>query len=149
MTSHPITINPSDSVESVLKVLEERHVSGLPVVDEAGKVIGIVSEKDLLFRESPMQPPLYLTFLGSVIYLESPDKFHQQVKKSLGMLVRDVMTPNPITTNPETPISEAAHLMLDKRINRLPVVDEAHRLVGIITRHDLVRALKPDLSPGS
>lgn len=148
MTASPVTVKPQDSVETVLKLLEERGVSGLPVVNETEKVVGIVSETDLLFRERPIRMPLYLTFLGSVIYLESLDKFDQQLKKSLGMLVQDVMTPEPITVTPNTPISQAANLMLEKRINRLPVVDEASKLVGIITRNDLVRALKSNSASG-
>lgn len=146
MTANPVTIQPQDSVETVLKLLEERRISGLPVVDETGKVVGIVSETDLLFRERPIRMPLYLTFLGSVIYLEPLDKFDQQLKKSLGMLVQDVMTPNPTTVTSATPISQAANLMLEKQINRLPVVDEAAKLAGIITRNDLVRALRSSTS---
>ncbi len=113
MTPDPVTIQPQDSVETILKLLEERHISGLPVVDENKKVIGIVSEADLLFKERPIRMPLYLTFLGSVIYLEPLDKFDQQLKKSLGMLVQDVMTPKPVTVTADTPISQAAGLMLD------------------------------------
>lgn len=113
MTPNPITIAPEASVETVVKVLEENQVGGLPVVDPEGKVIGIISEGDLLYQEAPMQPPLYLTFLGSVIYFESPDKFHQHIRKALGMMVRDVMTPNPITTNPNTAIADVAQLMLE------------------------------------
>jgi len=142
MTPKPITVRASESVETVLKLLEEHHVSGLPVVDEDGRVVGIVSEGDLLFKESPIQMPLYLTFLGGVIYLEPPDKFDQQLKKTLGTQVADVMTPNPITATPDMPISEAAHLMIERRINRLPVVDASRQLLGIITRNDLVRALR-------
>jgi len=142
MTPAPVTVQPQDSVETVLKLLEERHISGLPVVDENHKVIGIISEADLLFKERPIRMPLYLTFLGSVIYLEPLDKFDQQLKKSLGMLVQDVMTPKPITVTADTPISQAADLMLEKRINRLPVVEPDNTLVGILTRDDLVRALR-------
>lgn len=142
MTADPVTVSPSDSVEAVLKLLEEQHISGLPVVDEAGSVIGIVSEGDLLFRESPIRMPLYLTFLGGVIYLESLDKFDQQLKKSLGMLVQDVMTPDPKTISLDAPISEAANWMIERRINRLPVVDKADNLVGIVTRSDLIKALR-------
>lgn len=144
MTADPVTIQPEASVETVVKVLEANQVSGLPVVDAAGKVIGIISEGDLLYQEAPMQPPLYLTFLGSVIYFESPDKFHQHIKKSLGMLVKDVMTPHPVTTTPDTPIAEVAQLMLEKRLRRLPVIDQNQKLVGIITRHDLIRALRTE-----
>ena len=143
MTPNPITISPNDSVEAAIKVLEEHRISGLPVVDATDQVQGIISEGDLLVRESPLQPPLYLTLLGSIIYFESPAKFHQHIKKALGMLVQDVMTSKPITTSPETSLGEAAQLMIEKRINRLPVVDSNQKLIGIITRHDLVRALKP------
>ncbi|WP_299490318.1 CBS domain-containing protein [Acaryochloris sp. IP29b_bin.137] len=146
MTPNPITISPSASLETVIQLLEEHRISGLPVVDEAQHVIGIISEGDLLVRESPMKPPLYMTLLGSVIYFESPKQFHQHMQKALGMLVKDVMTAKPITTQPDVPLTTAANLMLDKKINRLPVVDDHQMLVGIITRHDLVRALKPTVT---
>lgn len=146
MTPNPITIAPTASLETVIKLLEEHRISGLPVVDEAQHVIGIISEGDLLVRESPMKPPLYMTLLGSVIYFESPKQFHQHMQKALGMLVEDVMTAKPITTQPDVPLTAAANLMLDKKINRLPVVDDNQVLVGIITRHDLVRALKPTVT---
>ncbi|MBE9046386.1 CBS domain-containing protein [Pleurocapsales cyanobacterium LEGE 10410] len=141
MVINPITVKPSDSVETVLKVLEEKHISGLPVVDDENKVVGVVSEADLLFKEKPIRMPLYLTLLDSIIYLEPLDKFKQQLKKSLGVLVEDVMSSNPITITPDAPVSQAAELMLNQRINRLPVVDQTERLVGIITRNDLLKAL--------
>lgn len=144
MTPNPVTVRLLDSVETILKLLEERHISGLPVLDENDKVIGIVSETDLLFKERSIRMPLYLTFLGSVIYLEPLDKFNQQLKKSLGMLVQDVMTSRPVTIAPDRPISQAADLMLEKQVNRLPVVDQENKLVGILTRGDLVRALRLD-----
>lgn len=142
MTTDPITITPMDSVETVLSHLEAQHISGLPVVDDAGKVVGIVSEADLLFKERPIRLPLYITFLGGIIYLKPLEHFVQQLKKCLGMSVQDVMTPNPMTITPDTSIAQAATLMLDKRINRLPVVDATGKLVGIITRNDLLRALQ-------
>ena len=147
MTPNPITVKPSESIETVVRVLEEHRISGLPVVDDSGQVVGVISEGDLLVRESPLQPPLYLTLLGGIIYFDSPAHFHQQMKKALGMLVQDVMTSKPITTNPETSLAEAAQVMLDKKINRLPVLDQNQTLIGIITRHDLVCALKPTLLP--
>ena len=142
MTPDPIVISPTDSLETVIKLLEEHRISGLPVVDDANHVVGIISEGDLLVRESPMKPPLYMTLLGSVIYFESPKQFHQYMQKALGMLVQNVMTDHPITTQPDVPLTSAANLMLTKQINRLPVIDDDQRLIGIITRHDLVCALK-------
>jgi CBS domain-containing protein len=148
MTAHPITISPSASVEAAVKTMEEHQITGLPVVDEGNRVVGILSEGDLLIRESPMKPPLYMTLLGSIIYFESPTQFHQHIKKSLGMLVQDVMTAKPITISPEASLSDAAQVMLEKRVNRLPVIDTEQKLVGIITRHDLVSALKPQVFTG-
>jgi CBS domain-containing protein len=143
MMPNPVTIHATESVETAIKLMEEHQISGLPVVNEQNHVLGILSEGDLLVRESPLQPPLYMTILGSIIYFESPAQFHQHIKKALGLLVQDIMTAKPITITPQAPLSEAAHLMMEKRINRLPVVDDTQTLVGIITRHDLVRALKP------
>lgn len=144
MTTNPVTVTPLDSVETVLGRLEEHHISGLPVVNDEGKLVGIVSEADLLFKERPIRLPLYLLLLGGIIYLEPLDRFLQELKKSLGVLVKDVMTANPVTITPDAPISQAADLMLEKRINRLPVVDEQGKFVGIITRDDLLRALKSE-----
>ena len=145
MTSNPVTISPTASVEDAVKVMEEQGISGLPVLDESGTLVGILSEGDLLVRESPMKPPLFMTLLGGVIYFESPSKFHQHIKKSLGMLVGDLMTSKVITTAPDTSLDEVSDKMLSKKINRLPVVDKDSKLVGIVTRHDLVRALKSNL----
>jgi CBS domain-containing protein len=145
MTVQPITVSLSASVEAAVKMMEEHQITGLPVVDGENRVVGILSEGDLLIRESPMKPPLYMTLLGSIIYFESPTQFHQHIKKSLGMLVQDVMTAKPITISPEASLSEAAQVMLEKRVNRLPVVDAEQKLVGILTRHDLVSALKPQV----
>ena len=128
-----------------MKLMEEKGISGLPVVDDAGILVGILSEGDLLRRESPMKPPLFMTFLGGVIYFESPSKFHEHIKKSLGMLVSDLMTTKVITTSPENSLNEATEQILSKKVNRLPVVDADSKLVGIVTRHDLVRALKSNL----
>jgi len=141
MVANPVTVKPSDSVETVLKLLEEKHISGLPVMDDEGQVVGVVSEADLLFKEKSIRLPLYLTFLDSIIYLESLDKFKHQLQKSLGMFVADVMTDKPMTIAPDAPVSQAAELMLTKRINRLPVLDTVGNLVGIVTRNDLLKAL--------
>jgi CBS domain-containing protein len=142
MTPNPITVGPTEIVEAAVKIMEERQIGGLPVVDGQGTVVGMLSEGDLLVREAPLQTPLYMTLLGSIIYFESPSQFHQHMKKALGMLVQDVMTANPVTVGPEASLSHAAQLMLEKKVDRLPVVEE-HVLVGILTRHDLVGALKP------
>lgn len=145
MTANPITIGPAANVEDAVKLMEEKGISGLPVVDDSGTLVGIFSEGDVLMREAPMKPPLFMTLLGGVIYFESPSKFHDHIKKSLGMLVSDLMTTKVITTSPDTSLNEVSDQILSKKVNRLPVVDADSKLVGIVTRHDLVRALKSNL----
>jgi CBS domain-containing protein len=142
MTPNPVTVKPTDSVATVVKILDEQRFRGLPVVDEQGNFVGLVSEEDLMVREAPVQSPLYLTLLGSIIYFDSSEKFQQQLKKSLGMLVQDVMTTHPPTTQPHASLSEVAQTMLQSRIGQLPVLDADHKLIGIITRHDLIHALR-------
>jgi CBS domain-containing protein len=142
MTPNPVTVKPTDSVATVVKILDEQRFRGLPVVDDQGKFVGLISEEDLIVREAPVQSPLYLTLLGSIIYFDSSEKFQQQLKKSLGMLVQDVMTTKPATTQPQATISEVAQTMLQSRVGQLPVLDDQQKLVGIITRHDLIHALR-------
>ncbi|XFA72935.1 CBS domain-containing protein [Thermosynechococcaceae cyanobacterium Okahandja] len=141
MTPNPYTIPADAAIADAIQLMEEKQVRGLPVLDSNGKLVGLVSEADLIVREAPLEPPLYITFLGSVIYFESPESFHQHLKKTLGQQVQDVMTPNPHTISVDAPISEAARLMVTHHISRLPVVDAQGQLVGIISRHDLLRAL--------
>lgn len=141
MTPNPFTIRADAPISEAVRLMEEKQVRGLPVVDEGGKLVGLVSEADLIVREAPLEPPLYITFLGSIIYFESPESFHQHLKKTLGQQVQDVMTPHPQTIHVNAPISEAARLMVNHHISRLPVLDDQGELVGIISRHDLLRAL--------
>ncbi len=141
MTPNPYTIRADAAIADAIQLMEEKQVRGLPVVDSNGRLVGLVSEADLIVREAPLEPPLYITFLGSVIYFESPESFHQHLKKTLGQQVQDVMTPNPKTISADAPISEAARLMVTHHISRLPVLDDQGQLVGIISRHDLLRAL--------
>ncbi|WP_448534182.1 CBS domain-containing protein [Parathermosynechococcus lividus] len=141
MTPNPYTIRADAPITEAVKLMEEKQVRGLPVLNSNGTLVGLVSEADLIVREAPLEPPLYITFLGSVIYFESPESFHQHLKKTLGQQVQDVMTPNPHTVSVDAPISEAARLMVTHHISRLPVLDHDGQLVGIISRHDLLRAL--------
>ncbi|BCX11105.1 MAG: membrane protein [Thermosynechococcus sp.] len=141
MTPNPVTIRAAAPIAEAVRLMEAKQVRGLPVVDDKGKLVGLVSEADLIVREAPLEPPLYITFLGSIIYFESPESFHQHLKKTLGQQVQDVMTSNPHTINVDAPISEAARLMVNHHISRLPVLNDQGELVGIISRHDLLRAL--------
>ncbi|NDJ15707.1 CBS domain-containing protein [Myxacorys almedinensis] len=141
MTCDPITVKPETPLAEVIKTIAEKRISGLPVLDEAGKLVGIISETDLMWRETNVTPPAYIMVLDSVIYLENPGRYEKDLHKALGQTVGEVMSDHPITIAPEQPLSEAAKLMHDRSVNRLPVVNSSSALVGILTRGDIVRAM--------
>jgi CBS domain-containing protein len=145
MTRDPITATPNMPLTDAIKLLAEHRISGLPVVD-AGKLVGVVAESDLMWRESGVTPPPYIMLLDSVIYLENPGRYERELHKALGQTVGDVMTHNPVTIAPDAPLSEAARLMHERGIQRLPVLDAAGQLVGILTRSDIVRMMATEAS---
>ena len=141
MTRNPITIRPETLLQEVIKTLAERRISGLPVVDESGKLVGVVSETDLMWRETGVTPPAYIMILDSVIYLENPARYDRDLHKALGQTAGEVMTRDPVTIAPDKPLQDAARLMHERSIHRLPVLDPEGHVVGILTRGDIVRAM--------
>jgi CBS domain-containing protein len=141
MTRNPITVRPEALLQEVIQTLAERRISGLPVVNESGKLLGVVSETDLMWRESGVTPPAYIMLLDSVIYLENPGRYERDLHKALGQTAGEIMTPDPVTITPDKPLSDAARLMHERSIHRLPVLDTAGQVVGILTRGDIVRAM--------
>lgn len=141
MTRNPIAVRPETLLQEVIQTLAERRISGLPVVDESGKLLGVVSETDLMWRESGVTPPAYIMLLDSVIYLENPARYDRDLHKALGQTAGEIMTRDPVTITPDKPLSDAARLMHERSIHRLPVLDAAGQVVGILTRGDIVRAM--------
>jgi len=141
MTRNPITVRPEALLQEVIQTLAERRISGLPVVNESGKLLGVVSETDLMWRESGVTPPAYIMLLDSVIYLENPGRYERDLHKALGQTAGEIMTPDPVTITPDKPLSDAARLMHERSIHRLPVLDTTGQVVGILTRGDIVRAM--------
>lgn len=147
MTKDPITVRPVTPLNEVIKILAEQRISGLPVVDDAGKLLGVISETDLMWRESGVTPPAYIMFLDSVIYLENPARYDREIHKALGETVKDVMTDHHILTiTPEKSVRDAAHLMHERGVHRLPVLDAQGIVIGILTRGDIIRLMAAEQS---
>ena len=144
MTSKPFTVKLKTPLKEALKILVEKRISGLPVVDEQDELVGVISESDLMWQETGVEPPPYIMILDSVIYLENPARYEKEIHKALGQTVQEVMSDKPITIKPEQSIKQAAHLMHEKKIRRLPVVDAQARVVGIITQGDIIRTMASD-----
>ncbi|MGF1482506.1 MAG: CBS domain-containing protein [Cyanophyceae cyanobacterium] len=142
MTPGPVTVKSQAPLSEAIKILAEQSFSGLPVVDTAGKLVGVISETDLMWQETGVDPPPYIMFLDSVIYLQNPARYEKEIHKALGQTVAEVMNDKPISIRPNQTLREAAHLMHEKKIGRLPVVDPRNgQVVGILTRGDIVRAM--------
>ena len=141
MVKKVITIQKDASVEELSELLIKNKISGVPVIDSDGKLAGIATEGDLIIKDSDLHFPRYFKLLDSIIYLESLNKFKKNLKKFLGTKVEDVMTSEIKTVKEETPISEAANIMIKYNINRVPVLDSKDDLVGIVTRADIVGSM--------
>ena len=141
MTRDPILAQPEMPLSDAIKILAERRISGLPVVDENGKLVGVISETDLMWRESGITPPPYIMLLDSVIYLENPGRYERELHKALGQTVGEVMSRDPVTTKPDKSLPDAARMMHERSVHRLPVLDPNGKVIGILTRGDVVRAM--------
>ena len=141
MVTEVIAIQEDASVEELSRILIENKISGVPVVDKNGKLVGVATEGDLIVRDSDLHFPRYFKLLDSIIYLESLNKFKDNLKKYLGTKVSDVMSTEVRTVSEDTPVTQAANLMISYNINRLPVMDEDDNMVGIVTRADIVKSM--------
>ncbi len=141
MVKKVITINKNESVKKLSDILIKNKISGVPVIDDDGKLIGIATEGDLIVKDADLHFPSYFKLLDSIIYLESLDKFKTNLKKYLGTKVEDIMTTKVKTVRDDTPVSEVANIMIKYNINRVPVLDSKGGLIGIITRADIVKSM--------
>ncbi|MGJ3251560.1 MAG: CBS domain-containing protein [Elainellaceae cyanobacterium] len=139
MTPDPVVVNPETPLREAIQLIAEKRVSGLPVVNSDGKLVGVISETDLMWQETGVRPPAYIMLLDSVIYLENPNTYDRELHKALGQTVGEVMTKEFITVKPDKPLREAAQMMHERKIQRLLVVNAETKLVGILTRGDIVR----------
>jgi CBS domain-containing protein len=124
-----------------VQLMSDHHVSGLPVLDELGGLVGELSEQDLMVRESGFDAGPYVMLLDAVIYLRNPLDWDKQVHQVLGSTVGDVMGSKPHSCHADTSLPAAARLLHDRGTQRLFVLDDQEALVGVLTRGDVVRAL--------
>jgi CBS domain-containing protein len=139
------TLGPQSTVEDAIKLFAEARISGAPVVED-GRLVGILTEGDLIFQDAEIKAPGFLDILGGIIPLGNTEEYRREALKSAGVVVGEVMTDDPVTVAPEATLAETATVMAERRKKILPVV-EGERLVGVITRMDILtlHILKPRL----
>jgi len=141
MKAEVITVGEDVTVKELAQLFEKHGVSCAPVVDEQNRVIGMVTEGDLVALDADLHFPLYIQFLDSLIYLQSMHKFEERLRKAVGAYVRYVMTRDVFTVTPDSTVRQVATIMSRHKINRVPVVDDQGVLVGIVGRHEVLASI--------
>ena len=139
MTKEVIVVAPDTPVYRVAEELYKNGFTGVPVV-HGDKVVGIITEADLVMHNAKIHMPTYIQLLDSFLYLESPQHLDEEIHKVLGTKASDVMTKDVITIAPDAKIEDLATLITDNHINPVPVV-KSGKLEGIVSRADLVKLL--------
>ncbi|MEK6229170.1 MAG: CBS domain-containing protein [Actinomycetota bacterium] len=142
MERDPESVGTDAGVETVIRVMRENELPGVPVVNEGGRCVGIVTEADLVLPDEggDLHLPHYINVFGGTVFLEPLKHFEQRLRKAFASTAADMMTEDPTTVAPDTPVVDAARIIHDSGHNRLPVVEHG-RLVGVVTRVDVLGAL--------
>lgn len=141
MSREVITVTEATSVQELARTLLNNNISGVPVLDAESKLIGIVTESDLVFQNKKLKVPAVIAILDSFLFLNNPDKMEKELKKIAGATVKDISTEGVVTVTPDTPLNEIATMMTEKKIHTLPVVSEDGKMVGVVGKKDIIRTI--------
>ena len=141
MTTDVIVANKNDIIANVANLLIREKIGGLPVVDEENKVVGIISETDIMKKESHVESPKMSNFLQGIIFLDDMKRFEEELRAIAAYKVEDLMSKDIVTVKEDDTFDYVANIMINKSINRVPVVDKDNRLKGIICRYDIIKAM--------
>jgi CBS domain-containing protein len=139
MTRDVITVKPDTTMEELARMLMKYQINGTPVVDDNGNLKGIVTENDLISKNSRLHIPTILRLFDAFIPLGT-SKLEVEIKKMAASTVGEICTKDVITINDETPVEDIATIMTEKKIHLLPVLKEG-KLVGIIGKKDIIKGI--------
>ncbi len=140
METQVISVTPETDITRAVEILLNNHINGVPVVDETGRLKGILCQSDLIFAQKTISLPPILTFLDGIIPLSSSKKLEHEMAKIAASTVAQAMVADPVTVTPDTPVSDIAALMVEKHFHTIPVV-QAGNLVGIVGKEDVLKTL--------
>lgn len=141
MKKNVIFVKESDSVKDVLEILMGNHISGVPVVDKNNQVTGVVTEKDLLTHKKGLNISSCIQFLESILFIDGDLNYSINQEKMMTLTAQDIMSAPAYVVSLDAPTAEIASIMVNRHINRVPVIDKDRKLVGIIGRSDLLPIL--------
>lgn len=134
------TVSPDDSIPFIAKTLVDNKLTGVPVV-ENDKIIGIITESDIISREADVDVPTPVPFLDAIFMADAGPDFEDELRRVLAVDARQLMSSPVYNIRSSATLAQVATLMIDRRINTVPVVDEHMNLVGIVSRADIVRVI--------
>ncbi len=140
MTTEVIAVQPETKISQAAGLLLEKHVNGLPVVDEENNLVGILCQSDLIVQQKKLPLPTVFTLLDGLIPLTSMSHLEKEVQKMAATTVEQAMTHNPTSVGPDTELEDVADLMVRKNFHTIPVVEDG-KLVGIVGKEDVLKTL--------
>jgi len=140
MTASVPPVSPDDSVARVAKILVDFDVSGVAVIED-DEIIGIITESDIIAREADVEAPTPVPFLDAIFIADAGRPYAEEIRRALATNARMLMSSPVISIRSDATLNEVASVMLDRDVHPLPVVDQNHRYVGIVTRKNLVRVI--------
>jgi CBS domain-containing protein len=142
MDADPQTVTEETPIREVVELMRDNELSGLPVVNEGGRCVGIITENDMVMgeEEGDIHFPRFIELFGGVVFLESLKKFEEKFQRAAASKAGDLMTEDPQTIGPDATLQEAGRLISRTHHNRIPVVEHG-RLIGLVTRVDVLDGL--------
>ena len=140
MTRNVTTVRAATTIEDLARTLMEHKISGAPVVDDNGDLIGIVTENDLISRDKRLHIPTVMRLFDAFIVLESQSKIEKEIKRMTAITVNDIYIKEVITATEDTPVQDIATIMSEKKVHLIPVV-EGKKILGIIGKIDLIKGI--------
>lgn len=141
MTKYVLTVPPDVTVHELVRLFVTHPVSAIPVTGDDNELLGIVSEGDLLYKEVRPYVPRYMDVLGGNIYYSGYGRYKKSLKKLMATKASEIMTKDVRCVTPDTDMTAITALMIDEHLKTVPVVEKPNRLVGIVTRHDILGAM--------
>jgi len=142
MTRDPITIGPKTEIAEATRILLENRINGVPVVNDDGRLVGILCQSDLIAQQKDLPLPSLFTLLDGFVPMTSMKQMEKQVRKIAAITAEEAMTRDPVTVKPDDDIGKVATLMVDRNFHTLPVVADG-KLVGVVGKEDVLRTLVP------
>lgn len=140
MSRDVVCVSADTEISQAAKLLLERHLNGLPVLDHKGVMVGIICQSDLVFQQKKIPLPSVFTLLDSLIPLGSSHQIELEIAKIAAIKVEQAMTPDPVFVGPEANLEDIATIMVRQKIHSLPVLENG-KLVGIVGKEDVLRTL--------